>query len=136
MPYQDCNNGRTVKQFMCLLMSTIGLLLIIDISGVSREETDLRGVFFGLSASFFYALLIVLNRCIKKIGGIHRTFLQFIVAIICLIPYVMINGGMHLEQLDTKGWISMLIIGFLHTGVGYCLYFSALKNISGQKVAI
>ena len=30
----------------------------------------------------------------------------------------------------------MLVIGLVHTGITYCLYFSSLKEMSGQKVAI
>ena len=30
----------------------------------------------------------------------------------------------------------LLTVGFLHTGVTYCLYFSAVNRLSGQKVAL
>ena len=30
----------------------------------------------------------------------------------------------------------MLILGLVHTGLAYCLYFSAMKDLPGQKVAI
>ena len=30
----------------------------------------------------------------------------------------------------------MLIVGLVHTGITYCMYFSALKDLPGQKVAI
>ena len=32
--------------------------------------------------------------------------------------------------------ISLLIVGILHTGVTYCMYFSALKELPGQAVAM
>lgn len=35
-----------------------------------------------------------------------------------------------------KGWIYLLIVGLVHTGITYCLYFSALKELPGQKAAI
>ena len=30
----------------------------------------------------------------------------------------------------------VLVVGLLHTGVTYCLYFTALKDLPGQKAAI
>ena len=29
-----------------------------------------------------------------------------------------------------------MIVGFVHTGITYCLYFSSLKELPGQKAAI
>ena len=30
----------------------------------------------------------------------------------------------------------LLVVGFVHTGLTYCLYFSALKELTGQEAAI
>jgi drug/metabolite transporter (DMT)-like permease len=32
--------------------------------------------------------------------------------------------------------VNLLIIGIIHTGITYCLYFSALRDIPGQEAAI
>ena len=53
-----------------------------------------------------------------------------------LIPYVMMTSGVNLGALNGKGWICLLLVGFVHTGVTYCLYFSSLKELPGQKAAI
>ena len=45
-------------------------------------------------------------------------------------------SGVTLGTMDPTGWICLLIVGLLHTGVTYCLYFSALKELPGQKAAI
>ena len=53
-----------------------------------------------------------------------------------LIPYVAATGGVSLGTLDARGWVCLLIVGFFHTGVTYCLYFSALRELPGQEVAL
>ena len=53
-----------------------------------------------------------------------------------LIPYVMLTPRSGLNALDGIGWGSLLVVGFIHTGVTYCLYFSSLKELPGQKAAI
>ena len=126
----------TRKQIVCFILSTVGLVLIIGFDGLSGSGTHLLGILLGLGAAVFYATVILLNKFIKKVEGIKRTFLQFLAAIVTLFPYVACTGGMHLEVLDTKGWVSLLIVGLVHTGITYCLYFSALKELNGQEVAI
>lgn len=124
------------KQIICFIMSTAGLVMIIGVNGFGQGSSDLKGILFGLGAAAFYAAVILLNKFIKNVTGIHRTFLQFIAAIIILIPYVACTGGVHLGGLNGKGWISLLIVGLLHTGITYCMYFSALKELPGQEAAI
>ena len=126
----------TKKQMICFILSTIGLVLIIGFEGLSAGGTHVFGILLGLGAAVFYATVILLNKFIKKVEGIQRTFLQFLAAIVTLLPYVALTGGMHFEVLDTKGWVSLFIVGLLHTGITYCLYFSALKEMNGQEVAI
>lgn len=75
----------TSRQIICFIMSTIGLVLIIGI-GEMRGGSNIIGIFFGLGAAVFYAAVILLNKFIKNVEGIHRTFLQFIAAIITLTP--------------------------------------------------
>lgn len=57
-------------------------------------------------------------------------------AILVLIPYVGFTSGVTLSDLNGTGWVCLLIVGFVHTGVTYCLYFSSLKELPGQKAAI
>lgn len=126
----------TKKQILCFIMSTVGLSLVIGITNLGSGGNDLIGVLFGLGAAVFYATVILLNKFIKGVAGIHRTFLQFLAAIVILIPYVAVSGGMTLGNLNATGWMCLLIVGFLHTGITYCLYFSSLKELTGQTAAI
>ena len=125
----------TGKQILCFVMSTIGLVLITGIGEVG-SGSDFVGILFGLGAAVFYATVILLNKFIKNVEGIHRTFLQFLAAILILVPYVILTSGVTLGSLDGIGWINLLIVGLVHTGVTYCLYFSSLKELPGQKAAI
>lgn len=126
----------TMKQIVCFVMSTLGLVLITGIGDVGKGGTDLIGILFGLGAAVFYAAVILLNKFIKKVEGIHRTFLQFIAAIITLIPYVAVTSGIAPDRMNGIGWACLLIVGLIHTGVTYCMYFSSLKELPGQKAAI
>lgn len=125
----------TGKQIICFVMSTIGLIMITGI-GELDGGTDFIGILFGLGAAVFYAIVILLNKFIKNVEGIHRTFLQFLAAIVVLIPYVLATSGVTLAGMNGFGWVNLLVVGIVHTGVTYCLYFSSLKELPGQKAAI
>ena len=126
----------TAKQIICFVMSTVGIVLITFAKDTGESKSNLLGILLGLSAAFLYATVILLNKFIKDIDGIKRTFLQFVSAIIILIPYVILTDGVNVGKLNTKGLICLLIVGIIHTGITYCMYFSSMKELEGQSVAI
>lgn len=131
---------------LCFIMSTAGILLITlkgsdaaDTSSagvMSGMGTDHIGILFGLGAAVLYASVVLLNKLIRNVDGIQRTFLQFVAAVVTLFPYVMLTGGIHFGGLNRTGWILLLIVGLLHTGVAYCMYFSSLQHVPGQEAAV
>lgn len=127
----------TKRGILCFVMSTLGILLItVSGGGMSGNGTDHIGIMFGLGAAVLYATVVLLNKFIKNVGGIQRTFLQFVAAAVTLLPYVLLTGGIHLAELDSRGWVFLLIVGLLHTGVAYCMYFSSLQYVPGQEAAV
>ena len=126
----------TPKQLICFVMSTVGLVMITVSGDMSKGGTDLLGIVCGLGAACFYASVVLMNKFVQGVDGIQRTFIQFISAIVVLVPYVLCTGGVNLGTLQIPGLVCLLVVGLFHTGVTYCLYFSALKDLPGQKAAI
>ena len=124
----------TAKQIVSFVMATLGLVLITGTAGGGSQ--DLIGIAFGLGAAVLYATVMLLNKLIRGVTGIHRTFIQFLAAILVLVPYVSLTSGFKLGGLDGIGWGALLVVGLVHTGVTYCMYFSSLKDLPGQEVAI
>lgn len=124
------------RRWICFAMSTLGIVLITGVGDLSAGDSHLTGILFGLGAAVFYASVVLLNKFIKGVAGVQRTFLQFVGAVVVLVPYVMLNGGITLDRLDGLGWICLLVVGLFHTGINYCLYFSALAYVPGQEAAI
>lgn len=125
----------TRKQVLCFVMSTVGIVLITGVGSLGGG-TDLIGILFGMSAAVLYASVVLLNKFIRNVEGIQRTFLQFLAAIGVLTPYVLLTGGVTLGAMDLLGWGCLLVVGLVHTGLAYCMYFSSLKYVSGQQAAI
>jgi drug/metabolite transporter (DMT)-like permease len=124
------------KNIVCFLFSTLGIVFVSGIVGTKADINQIKGFLFGLGAAILYATVILLNKKMKEVEGINRTCYQFLFAIMVLLPYVLISEGFNLVSLDSISWINLLILGVFHTGITYCLYFTSLKNLNGQSVAV
>ena len=123
-------------QWLCFFMSTLGLALITGLGDLSAGSSHLSGIGFGLGAAVLYASVMLLNKAIKGVSGLQRTYLQFLAAIVVLLPYVLLTSGFTLQKLDAPGWVNLLIVGGVHTCLAYCLYFPSLRELPGQETAI
>ena len=126
----------TRRRLLCFLGATLGLVLVVSPSGAQDAGSHLIGVAFGLAAAALYATVILLNGRIRSVSSIDRTLLQFAAAAAVLLPYVCLSGGFHLSAMDGAGWLNLLAVGLVHTGAAYVFYFSALRSLPGQEVAI
>ena len=125
----------TQKQVVCFAGATVGLVLVVN-PGALTGSDPMKGVLFGLAAATLYATVVLLNKRISRVGGLDRTLLQFAAAAVVLLPYILATGGFHLERMDGTGWLCLLSVGMLHSGVAYMMYFSALADLPGQEAAI
>ncbi|MGL4634093.1 MAG: EamA family transporter [Cetobacterium sp.] len=96
----------------------------------------MTGILFGLGAAVLYATVILLNKSMTGIDGITRTIFQLAAAVMVIFPYVFGTEGFHILQLDNIGLINLIIVGIVHTGIVYVLYFSSLSELSGQEVSV
>ena len=126
----------TRAQFVCFLMSTLGVALIIGSGSVQGGGPDLRGIVCALGAAVFYAAVILLNKYITGVPALERTFVQFLAAILVLAPYAALTSGFHPGVMSAAGWVNLLIVGLVHTGLTYCMYFSAIRALPGQESSL
>lgn len=122
--------------WLCFGFSTLGIFLLTGLGDPSQGQRHFIGIGFGLGAAVLYASVMLLNKYIRDVPGLQRTFFQFLAAAVVLLPYVGFTGGVTLHTMNAVGWICLLILGLVHTGFTYCLYFSSIKAIPGQKAAI
>lgn len=127
----------TPRRLFCFFMATLGLVLIIGVSsGVDTGETTMVGIGCALTAAVFYTIIVILNKYVKDVDGIDRTLIQFVAALVVLVPFVLLTEGLHIGGLSTLGWVNLIILGILPTGIAYCVYFNCMRGMSGQEIAI
>ena len=123
------------KKIFCSVAAIIGAVLI---SGVFGEGIyGLRGVLFGLSAAFLYASVILMNKFIRGLGDYEKTLVQLGTAAITILPYVLLTDDLSSILVPNVLAISLLVVvGIIHTGLAYTLYFGSVEKIKVQTSAI
>ena len=112
------------------------LLGIILVSGVIGGGLgDPAGVLFGLLGAVCFAGIVFCNRQFQDIPALDRALVQLAVSAATVLPYVLIKNGV-LPFPQGRPLLIILMLGFLQTGVAYCLYFSGMANLPVQSVAI
>lgn len=122
----------------CIIGAMLGLFLIVNNGGSDTGGlyNHAVGILYGLSAAVFYASVILMNKFIKNLSAFETTLAQLIVATLVLLPYVLINDQMDFSAVNINSLIFILMLGIVHTGIAYFLYFSSLKDLKGQTIAV
>lgn len=122
----------------CVITAMIGLFLIVNISGngTSNFNNQLVGILYGLSAAVLYASVILMNKFIKNLSGFETTLVQLMIATIVLLPYVLIKDQMNFTSVNFNSFIYIMILGIVHTGFAYYLYFTSIKQLKGYSIAV
>ena len=51
-------------------------------------------------------------------------------------PYVLFKEDLNFAGFGTETILLILVVGIVHTGIAYLLYFSAIKELKGQSIAV
>ncbi|AOT72906.1 DMT family transporter [Geosporobacter ferrireducens] len=122
----------------CILTAMIGLFLVVNVgdSGAGNSYNHTVGILYGLLAATLYASVILMNKFIKNLSGFETTFVQLVIAVLVLLPYVFVKDRMNFSDLNLVSIIFILILGIIHTGIAYFLYFTSIKELKGQTIAV
>ncbi|MBR2836027.1 MAG: EamA family transporter [Coriobacteriales bacterium] len=110
---------------------------IILVSGVWNGSVgSISGVVMALVAAICFVIIIICNRKIHDIPALYKSVIQLAISAVTILPYVLVrNWGATLEW-DMQSILIILMLGMIHTGVAYCLYFSGMGSLPVQTVAI
>ena len=126
----------TGKKIFCILLACGGMLLVSGI--LDTQIKGVAGILFGLGAAVLYAAVMLLGRFLTEIDSYDRTIVQLLVSVVAVGIYslVMEEPTKITFCLRSHAIILLLIIGVLHTGIAYALYFDSIGKLPTQTVAI
>jgi drug/metabolite transporter (DMT)-like permease len=118
----------------------IGFLAVVIgmfcISGqaLPQEKTS-WGLICGILSAIMYAFMVVFNKKAKSITGLENPMCQLIISFITVAIFMAFKQGFSINIMQ-GGWIPILILGVVNTGIGCYFYFSSIGHLPIQTVAI
>ncbi|MBQ8641250.1 MAG: DMT family transporter [Clostridia bacterium] len=122
---------------LCVLAALAGMVFV---SGVADSGFggvgQMKGVLLGLAAAVLYTCVVVCNKSMKVLSGSDRTILQLGISAVIMLIYSLFTENMTALTFDTRSVILLLVLGIVHTGIAYSLYFSSIRSLEAQTIAI
>lgn len=121
-------------QITVIFFSLLGLILIVGnnlLAGYGYMGMALSAV-----AGMLYATIILINRSITcRVDNQTATFVQIVTAMLVLLPFVVLDGSiLTVVHLDARAVVYTILLGIVHTGVAYTLFFSLAAHMKSVEM--
>ncbi len=129
----------TKTKLLCALVAFIGITLVVfgsDSGSAADGKNHLLGILLGIGAAALYAAVILVNKIVDGVTAQERTLTQLAVAGIVCIPYTLFCENLSAVQFTATSVVLLIVMGVVHTGIAYTLYFGAMKKLPAQTVAL
>lgn len=125
------------RKLACAAAAIVGMLFVSGVlSGGAGQVRDIRGIAFGLGAAALYAAVIIMNKKAVVEDIYAKTVVQLAGAALVMIPYVLLTEGVPELALSAADIGMVLLVGIVHTGITYALYFGSMQRLKAQTVAV
>ena len=127
----------TLRKIICTLVALFGMVLVSGVvqSGIP-SVAEAKGILFGLGAAVLYAGIMLMNKKIHDISAYDKTVVQLGISAIVLVPYCLLTEEISALDITPQAIAMLLLVGIVHTGVTYFLYFGSMGHLNAQTVAI
>ncbi len=124
----------TVRKLICVAVALFGVVLV---SGVMTEGIGgIKGMLLGTGAAVFYASVVLMNKRIRDIPAYDMTVIQLACAAVTILPYTLMAEDISLSAFDVRTVGMLIVVGAVHTGLAYALYFGAVSKLPAQTAAV
>ena len=127
----------TKKKMLCAVIAVIGMVLVSGVTGNDGIQSgNLKGVAFGLGAALLYSFVVIMNKTLSGIYAWKKTIIQLISAGAVMIPYLLLTRGFSSVTFSRLTVLLLLVVGIVHTGFAYALYFGSMDGLKAQTIAL
>lgn len=126
----------TVKKLLCVGIALVGLVFVSGVLQQMPTKEELLGIAFGLGAAVLYASVMFMNKKLSPIPAYDKTILQLGSAAVVIFPYIILTEGLPSFNLTAIQWALLIVVGIVHTGIAYALYFGSMKGLRAQTIAV
>ena len=127
----------TPRKGICAVMAVIGMVLVSGVlENVNAGTSQIKGISFGLGAALIYGSVVILNKKITGIDPYVKTIIQLLSSLFAVIPYIILTGQSTDVQITPQAVLLILVLGIIHTGTAYAMYFHSMERLPAQTAAI
>lgn len=127
----------STKKIVCVMVALLGMVFVSGVlDGGITDISEIKGIIFGLGAAALYASVVMMNQKIKEVPTYDKTIMQLGAATVVLIPYILVVEDLSAVVLTPLITVMLVIVGVVHTGISYALYFSTMNSLKAQTVAL
>lgn len=126
----------TPRKLLCITLALVGMVFVSGVLHPAEDAGDFRGVLLGLCAALLYAAIVILNKKLQGVSAYERTVSQLGVAAVTLLPYVLLTETVDRAALTPVAILMVLVVGLVHTGLAYAMYFGSMGSLPAQTVAL
>ena len=127
----------TGRKMLCVIVALIGMVFVSGVlDGGITDISELKGILFGLGAAALYASVVMMNQKLREVPTYDKTIMQLGAAAVVLIPYILFVEDLSAVTLTPLMAIMLIIVGVVHTGIAYALYFGSMNGLKAQTVAL
>ena len=125
----------TRRKALCAALALLGMALVSGVDA-GAGAGGFRGPLLALGAAMLYASVVLLNKGLSGIDPWLRTLTQLSTAGVVLLPYVLAAEDLSALTITAGTALLTLLVGAVHTGLAYALYFGSIEYISAQTAAL
>lgn len=125
----------TIKKAICTCIAFIGMIFVSGIFSPTFYIGDIKGIVFGLGAALLYGSAVILNKTIVNINAYEKTIVQLASSTLVLMPYCYVVDTFTFD-FNIPIILLIIIVGIVHTGIAYALYFSTTAILDVQTLAL
>ena len=126
----------TVKKLVCIAAALLGMVCVSGVLEAGVKPTELTGILLGISAAAIYAAIVILNKHLRDISDNDRTTAQLAVSAVVMLPYVLLTEDVASFTFTPLSVVLLIVLGVVHTGLEYYLYFGSIGRLPSQTIAI
>lgn len=127
----------TPFKLFCVALAFIGMALVSGVTGAEPlNQSETIGILLGVGAAVLYACIVLLNKSLQGIAQYDTTIVQLGISAIVLLPYVCLTERMAEMTFAPRTALLLSVVGVVHTGVAYALYFGSVRGLPAQTVAM
>ena len=124
----------TGLQLGCVLGALLGMVFVSGF--IDGELRGFWGIVLAMSAAVFYASVMFLNKFVKGVSTYDSTVMQLGSAALVFIPYALLTVDFTSLEWTSKGLMLLVVLGVVHTGVAYALFFGSFTKLPAQTISI